>query len=327
MVLPIRPSMIAHRLPILSIVGPTAIGKTDVAIQISRRAPAEIISADSMAVYRGLNIGTAKPTDSQRRLARFHCIDIAEPNERFSVAEFQRCAHAAIDGCTGRGHLPILSGGTGLYVRAVLDGLSLACVPADERFRTALREEADILGSQRLHDRLQCVDPATAERVHPNDLVRIIRALEVWHATGRPLSLYIDRDRAERQPATAIRIGLRMSMDALDLRIVERVHRMYSMGLVREVEGLLARGLSPDAPAMRALGYAETVAYLLRDSTHDECVEKVIKNTRRYARRQMTWFRSDKALHWLDIDQRDAEETADTILDLYRANLERSDTV
>lgn len=301
----------------LAIVGPTAVGKTDAAVAIACRHGGEIISADSMAVYRGTDIGTAKPTPEQRRRVRFHGIDVVEPDRMFSAAEFCVIADKALQECRERGALPLVVGGTGLYVRAFLDRLSLAGVPADPLVRQRLREEAERAGLKTLYDRLAGIDPIATSRIHPNDAVRIIRALEIWMCTGqRPSDLY-QQDRSVRQPIEAVYVGLTMPRETLDMRIDRRVDRMFEQGLVEETAGLLRKGLSPKAPALRALGYREVVAYLRGMMTLDDCIRMVKKNTRRYARRQMTWFRADDRILWLDVTGVKPDRCADRVMEVY----------
>lgn len=313
----------ARERPLLAILGPTAVGKTEVAILAARTLGGEIISADSMAVYRGLDIGTAKPTPSQREQAVFHVIDAADPTSAFNAAEFRRHAVAAAASCRARGKLPIIAGGTGLYVRALLDGYGLAGIPANSDVRAELEAEVRSAGVHGLHQRLAAIDPPTAARLHPNDRVRIVRALEVWHLTGVPLSVYIERDRRSGAKMPVVRVGLSMSMDVLDARINDRVERMFEAGLVAEVRGLLDRGVPTDAPAMRALGYRETVEYLMGAMPHEACVSLVQRNTRRYARRQMTWFRGDTDVRWLDVTASPPDETVGRTIDEYEAGVRR----
>jgi len=285
--------------PVLAIVGPTAVGKTDVAVGVALRLGAEIISADSMAVYRGADIGTAKPTAEQRVLVPFHLLDVAEPCEAFNVSEFRRLALLALKGIQHRGHRAVLVGGTGLYVRAILDGLGLTCVPADKRVRRLLSERAASEGARALHTELAGIDPATAARLHPNDAVRIIRALEVYQVTGRPMSEWLDHDAATRSEVPSIRIGLTMDRVELDRRIEARVDGMLAAGLVAEVERLWRLPRPVTGGVMQGLGYREIGQYLDGRVSLADAVASIKKNTRRYARRQMTWFRADRRIHWI----------------------------
>jgi tRNA dimethylallyltransferase len=306
---------------LVAIVGPTATGKTDVGILLAEALGGEIISADCMAVYRGMDIGTAKPTPEQRQRACFHLIDICHPDEPFSVARFQQLALEAIQQIRERGALPLVVGGTGLYVKALLDGFQIPPTAADEVLRQRLWQEAKQAGSVVLHARLQQVDPQAAARIHPHDAVRIIRALEVYHATGRPIS---DWQRQESPPeiGKARRFGLTMPRGLLYRRINERVERMIAQGWLEEVRRLLEAGYAPDLPAMRSLGYGELVQAIQGKITLCEAIAQIQRETRRFAKRQLTWFRADKQLEWIDASQ-GAEETARQILEQLRSERER----
>jgi len=297
---------------LIAIVGPTATGKTDVGILLAERLNGEIISADCMAVYRGMDIGTAKPTPEQRQRIRFHLIDICHPDEPFSVARFQQLALEAIRQIRERGALPLVVGGTGLYVRALLDGFQIPPAAADETLRRHLWQEVKRGGSHALHVRLQQVDPSAAARIHPHDAVRIIRALEVYHVTGRPIS---DWQRQEPPPelGKVRRFGLTMPREQLYRRIDERVERMIAQGWLEEVRRLLEAGYAPDLPAMRSLGYGELVQVIQGKITLSDAVAQIQRETRRFAKRQLTWFRADHQIEWIDASH-GAEETARRIL-------------
>lgn len=299
--------------PVVAIVGPTAVGKTDIAVALAQRHGGEIVSADSMAVYRGADIGTAKPTPAQRRAVPCHLIDVVEPSETFDVAEYRRMATEAIEAIKQRGRLPFVVGGTGLYVRALLDGLGLTSVPANSAVRAELWQVARLQGSSTLHAQLAAVDPVTASRLHPNDTVRIVRALEVWKCTGEPLSVWIERDQQQRRPVASVRIGLSVAMDVLDRRIDARVDAMMASGLLDEVRALMSRGARPAAGIMRGLGYRELGDHLMGTSSLAEAVTAIKRNTRRFARRQRTWFRGDPSVQWLDITGLSLDEAADRV--------------
>ncbi len=299
---------------LLAIVGPTATGKTDVALGVALRSDAEIISADSMAVYRGADIGTAKPSAEQRALVPFHLLDVAEPGDTFNVAEFCRLASEALADIARRGRRAVVVGGTGLYVRALLDGLGLTHVPADPAVRRELSERAAAAGAPALHAELKVVDPATAARLHPNDAVRIIRALEVFRSTGRALSEWLERDAAERRELPAVRIGLTMDRTELDRRIDARVDRMVEAGLVEEVERLRKRMGPNRGGILQGLGYREINEYLDGHTTLPDAISAITRNTRRFARRQMTWFRADKRICWSDVTGLDVNEVVSRVL-------------
>jgi tRNA dimethylallyltransferase len=303
--------------PILAIVGPTGVGKTAVAVKVAEAASAEIISADSMAVYRGMDIGTAKPTPAERARVPFHVIDVAEPDEEFNVSRFKSLADRAAEGIAARGKRIIVSGGTGLYVRAFLDNLSLTETPPDSSIRERLDAEAREFGAPRLHARLTVVDPGAAARIHPNDRVRIVRALEVYERTGVPISAQQAEDQRNRVSRRAVRIALTAPREVLFRRIEERVEQMITEGLVEEVQGLLAKGYPDASPAYTSLGYKEIVAYLEGKSSLDDAKEEISRNTRRLAKRQWTWFRADRELTWIDISGKTTAEIAQEIRRLW----------
>lgn len=302
---------------VLAVVGATATGKTEVGILLAETLGAEIISADCMAVYRGMDIGTAKPTPEQQRRVRFHLIDVCNPDEPFSVARFQQMALEAIRQIRQRGALPMVVGGTGLYVKALLDGFHIPPAAANEALRQQLWQEVRRLGSAALHARLQEVDQQAASRIHPNDAVRIIRALEVYHTTGRPISEW-----QRRQPPPEVgrvrRFGLTMPRELLYRRINERVEKMIAQGWLEEVRRLLEAGYSPDLSAMRSLGYGELVQVIQGKLLLQEAIALIQRETRRFAKRQLTWFRADKQIEWIDASQ-GAEEAARQILERLRS--------
>jgi tRNA dimethylallyltransferase len=298
---------------IIAVLGPTAVGKTDLAFELASRIGAEIVSADSMAVYRGADIGTAKPTPGQRALVPCHLLDVVEPNATFNASEYRDLARAALTGIADRGRAAVVVGGTGLYVRALLDGLSLAGVPADPSVRAELMARAREDGSVALHHELSAVDPASAARLHPNDTVRIVRALEVRRLTGRSLTEWIAEDRASRRAIPALRIGCRMGQAELDARIEARVDRMMEEGLIGEVVALREAGAIRDRGIMCGLGYAQLCAHLDGDMPLADAVGMIKRDTRRYARRQMSWFRSDRGIRWVDASGARPHDVAETI--------------
>lgn len=287
--------------PLLAVVGPTAVGKTALGIELALRLDGEIISADSMQVYRGMDIGTAKATVEERRGVPHHLLDVRDPDQPMTVAEYQDLAEEAIAAIRSRGRLPIIVGGTGLYVRAVVDRFVFTPMESDPDLRASLAEQAGREGVPALHARLAEVDPDSAARIHPNDLRRIIRALEVYHQTGQPLS---SLQQAEpRDPASVLMIGLTMERPALYRRIEERVDQQLRDGLVEEVRGLLDRGYAPGVGPMVGLGYREMSLYLRGEATLEEATALLKRNTRRYAKRQFTWFRADPRIVWYTISQ------------------------
>lgn len=296
------------KLPILALVGPTAVGKTAVSVALAQRLGAEIISGDSMQVYRGMDIGTAKITPEEMAGVPHHMIDIKEPDQPFTVAEFQGRVDALIREIVGRGRLPMLVGGTGLYVRAVLEPYTFTEMEADPALRSRLAAEEERLGPGHLHRQLQAVDPAAAAKLHPNDLRRIIRALEVHTLTGVPISATQTAAGAERRYDDLF-VGLTMEREALYRRIDQRVDQMLAGGWLEEVQRLLAR-YPPSLPSMRALGYRELVQYLRGLLTLPEATELIKRNTRRFAKRQFTWFRRERRLRWIDVTSGEARTSA-----------------
>ena len=300
----------------IAIGGPTAIGKTAVSIVLAKRLNGEIISADSAAVYRGVDIGTAKPAERERAEARFHLIDVVEPDGDFSVADFKRLSLKALAEIHGRGRAAIIAGGTGLYLRALLEDYGLTSTPADPRIREELNREADEFGTGALHAKLSQSDPAAAAKIHPNDRKRIIRALEVLLNTGDTISAQQQADRDRRNPISAHKFLLHMDRGELDRRIGERVQEQLAAGLEKEVRHHLTRGLSPSLNSLRSLGYKEMAAHILGEVSHEEAVEAIKKNTRRFARRQLTWFRAEPGWTWIDVGGNRPDQTAGVILDL-----------
>ncbi len=276
---------------------------------LGRDLGGEIVAADSRAVYRGMDIGTAKPTREMRAAVPHHLLDVADPREVFTVAQYQELATAAITGVQGRGHVPLLVGGTGLYIRAVVDGLRIPHVAPDWAFRdTAAVQERERPGG--LYERLRQLDPRAAERIHPRNLRRIIRALEVVERTGQPIS---EQQRAQPVPWRVAMAGLRMPRPLLYGRINRRVEEQIAQGLVEEVRRLLAAGVPPTAPAMQGLGYKEIVPFTQGRIPLDAAVAALKRRTRNYARRQETWFRRDPRIQWLDAGHADAAAVAATI--------------
>ena len=288
---------------LLAIVGPTATGKTEVGMGLAEALDGEIISADSMQVYRGMDIGTAKPTAEQRARVPHHLIDILDPDEAFSVADYQARADAALAAIWKRGRQPILVGGSGLYIRAVLEEMDFSLVPPDPEFRRRLLEEARSKGTRALHEWLAEVDPAAAARIHPNDQKRIIRALEVAESTGGAGSGSgkVDRERPPRYNST--QFGLTLEREELYRRIEARVDRMIAGGLVEEVRGLLERSLGEDLISMKGLGYAQIAPHVRGQLSLEEAVSRLKRDTRRFAKRQMTWFRADPRIEWIDVGE------------------------
>ncbi len=295
-----------HSLPlpkILVICGPTASGKSDLALRLARELDAEIVNADSMQVYRRLDIGTAKPGPEQQAEIPHHLIDIAEPDELFSAADYAVAADAAIRDITGRGKRVVIVGGTGLYIRALLKGLVDS--PGDTgEIRAALREEADRIGNVAMLEKLRLVDPELAANLHPNNLVRIIRALEVQQLTGIPLSRYQKEHAFSEKRYDTLQIGISVARPVLYERIERRVDQMLADGLLAEVEVLLSAGFGDGLKSMRSIGYKESAAHLLGKLSLEEAVTLIKRDTRHYAKRQLTWFKADPDILWFEYPEK-----------------------
>jgi tRNA dimethylallyltransferase len=281
--------------PVLALVGPTAAGKTALALELAPALGAEIVSADAMLVYRGMDIGTAKPTPKERARVRHHLVDLVDPSEEFSVARFQPMARAAIADVLARGRLPLLVGGSGLYFHSVVD--EFVFPPTERAVRRRLEAEAEQAGLPLLYRRLLDEDPEAAARVQPANLRRIVRALEVIELTGEPFRARLP----EPTPYyPLVGVGLDRDPAELDERIAVRVDRMWTAGFVAEVEALVVEGLREGPTASRALGYAQVLAQFDGTLSPEEARERTVTTTRRFVRRQRSWFRRDATLAWFD---------------------------
>jgi tRNA dimethylallyltransferase len=295
----------------LAIVGPTASGKTEAAIAVAERLGAEICSVDSMLVYRGMDVGTAKPTPSERSRVPHHLLDLAEPSERFTVARFQQLARETLGDLAARGTAALLVGGSGLYLRAVVDELTFP--PEDQAIRASLEGEAASLGGERLHARLAELDPVAAARIEPRNVRRTVRALEVVAASGQPFSSFAEA--WERYPAANVRAaGVRLDPELLAERIRARVDAMLEHGWLDEVAGLVADGFGDWLTSSQAIGYAELALHLDGRLTLEDAVETTVKRTRNLARRQMAWFRRDPRIEWFDAGEGGAAELVEPIV-------------
>lgn len=282
---------------ILVITGPTASGKSRLSMDIASLYPVEIISADSMQVYKYMDIGTDKPSLNDRSKVPHHLIDIKFPYEPWSVEEFQRRAGTAVKAITARGNIPCLVGGTGLYIRAFLQSYPLTGAPPDAEFRREMRELAARQGNRAVHDLLLDKDPRSHESLHPNDLKRVIRALEYFRVTGRPISSRMDMEISHRYDP--VMLGLQWNRDELYKKIDNRVDDQFRRGVIAEVKSLMIRGYSHRLRSMQGLVYKEVCNYLLGLTTERETRELVKRNTRRFARRQFTWFGREEGIIWI----------------------------
>lgn len=284
--------------------GPTGIGKTSVAIEIARRFGGEIINADSMQIYRFMNIGTAKPTLEEQSLVKHHLVGIINPDQLFDAVKFTDRAGKIIAHLVEKQVLPFVVGGTGLYIKALVHGLFREN-SSDPEIREELNQMAETHGSEYLYQNLKEIDPTTAERLHPNDTFRIIRALEVYRVTGKPLSNFHDAHRFSDQPYRVLKIGLDLDRDILYDRISSRVESMIEQGLVEEVKQLLAMGCSSDLKAMQSIGYRHMADYIEGRLEWEAALDTMKRDTRRYAKRQLTWFRADPEMVWFHPEQLD----------------------
>lgn len=295
--------------PLVALVGPTAVGKSGIAILVAKALGTEVLTADSRQVYRGMDIGTDKPTPAERQGVPHRLIDLVEPDQPFNAGEFRRQALAEIARLHREGKVPLLVGGTGLYVRTVLRGLWEG-PPADWEFRRRLERDAEAHGADWLYQQLVEADPASARRLHPNDRVKIIRALEVRHLLGRPLSEAHQRHAFADQPFTPLLIGLTRERAALYQRVNDRVELEIAKGLVEETKELMERGYGRQLGSMKGLGYKQMAGYLAGDYDYDEAVRRLKRDTRHFAKRQMTWFRKEPGLQWFTLGEQETSAQA-----------------
>ncbi len=298
---------------ILVIVGPTGAGKTDTAVQVAHAVGGEILTADSMQVYRGMDIGTAKPTRDERQGIPHHLIDLVAPDAEFSVAEYVALADRLIADISARGRVPIVAGGTGFYINALIDRWEFPPQPANLAFRERMKAEAAEQGAEALHAQLCDIDPVSAARLHVNDIKRVIRALEVYHLTGRPLSTFQYKTKGGEQagrhlddgePDQRYRplfFGLTLPREVLYQRLAQRVSTQLDAGLLDEVRRLYEHGYGPELSAMKGITYRQLLGYLRGDYDFATAVELMVRDNRHYAKRQYTWFNADPRIHWLDL--------------------------
>lgn len=282
--------------------GPTAVGKTDISLALARNLCGEIISADSAQVYRYMDIGTAKLKKEEMQGIKHYMIDEVDPDKDFSVAQFRDRAEAYIRDINARGKLPIITGGTGLYINSLLDNLDFTESICDEEFRMEMKQLAEEKGTEYVHGMLEKVDPASFRKLHPNDLRRTIRALEVYRSTGKPISYFQEQSKKLPPKYQYAYITLTMDREKLYQRIEQRVDKMMDEGLVEEVEQLLNMGYHRGLTSMQALGYKEIASYLQGEISKEEAVRVLKRDTRHYAKRQLTWFRRDKRIFWVNSD-------------------------
>ena len=296
---------------VLGFVGATASGKTSLALQVAKELPSEIICMDSMQIYRKMDIGTAKPTAQEQAVAPHHMLDLVDPTDSFSVAAYVDKAHKVIADILGRGNIPILVGGTGLYLQGLTLPMNYGGLPSDPAIRAQLTEELSRIGAQAMHERLAAVDFETAQRLHPNDTRRVIRALEIHALSGIPMSRHQTPTDAD-SPYQFSLYAIDWPRATLHERINQRVDLMMENGLLSEVRSLIDQGVPADAQSMQGLGYKELLPALHDPTALPAAVEQIKTGTRNYARRQLIWFRRDKRIHWIPSDE--LNTAASTIL-------------
>lgn len=304
--------------PLVVLTGPTAVGKTALSIAFAKAIQGEIISADSMQVYRGMDIGSAKIREEEMDGIPHHLLNILEPDEPFNVMIFQQLAKKAIREIYDRGHIPILTGGTGFYIQSVLYDISFT-EESDITVREGLEREANEKGAEYLHEKLAKVDPATAENIHANNIKRVIRALEFYELNGYPLSQHNETERRKSSPYLFRYYVLNEPREILYERIEKRVDQMLTEGLVAEVEALKERGCTRDMVSMQGLGYKEILDYLAGVCTLEEAIDTIKKETRHFAKRQLTWFRREKEVTWVEKGSfKDAPELLTFLIEDYK---------
>lgn len=290
-----------NKIPLISVVGPTASGKTRLGVMLAQRFGGEVISADSMQIYKDMDIATAKPTEEEMCGVPHWLVGFLSPSESFSVAQYVEAAKEKIEDIRSRGRLPIIVGGTGLYVSSLLNNISFSEDNADYALRKELEERAKKFGAQKLIDELAEFDPETAERMHPNNLKRIIRAIEIYKTTGITMTEQNRRSRLEESPYKAVKIGLKANdRQFLYDRINKRVDVMVEQGLIDEAKSVLSKECS--MTAQKAIGYKELIPYFNGEATLEQALDKLKMESRRYAKRQLTWFMRDEEIKWFDID-------------------------
>lgn len=299
--------------PVVVVLGPTATGKSALGLALAEHLDGEVVNADALQVYRGFDLGTAKPTPEERRRVPHHLVDILDPTERYSAGEFARRARRAIDEIRSRRRRPVVVGGSGLYLRALLEGIS-PVPPGDRQVRAGLRERLEREGLGPLYQELRARDPETAGRLPPGDTQRILRALEVVEVSGTPLSEWIARQPYGQDRLPAVRLGLTLPRKLLYDSLERRVTRMVERGWVGEVGSLLSRGVPLSAPAFQAIGYSEIARHVAGEWSLERAVEETVRATRRFAKRQLTWFRRERDIVWLDA--RDVERTPASVVEL-----------
>lgn len=294
-------------IPLIVVAGPTASGKTGLAIDIANYVGGEIVSADSMQIYKYMDIGTAKPTEEEQERAVHHLIDFLEPDDEFSVADYTELAHKTIADITSRGKIAVMAGGTGLYINSVVNDVTFGEMDTDYELREELHKIAEEKGSEYLLSMLAEFDEVSAKRLHPNNLRRIIRAIEFYRVTGKPISQHQEETKQVKSRYNPLMLCIDWDREALYDRINRRVDIMINEGLVDEVKRLMDMGYTKDINSMKGIGYKEVMDYLNGETTLEEAVEIIKQSSRRYAKRQLTWFRRDERIHYVTSENPFAE--------------------
>ncbi len=320
----VRDNMAEKREKLIVVAGPTASGKTALGIALAKRLNGEIVSADSMQLYRGMDIGTAKADAEERAEVPHHMLDIAEPGEDYSVSRYVEEATAVCRELLRQGKQPIVVGGTGLYIDALLAGRQYAVTEEDKTLRSALSDEYDRLGGEKMLERLRMADPERAEKLAPTDKRRIVRALEIFSLTGESMTEHDRRSRMQPPAFDALYAVLSFSdRAALYARIEQRVERMCERGLFEETETLLRRGVPDESTCMQAIGYRQAAAALRGECSREEAIDLIKQATRRYAKRQLTWFRRREEALWLEADRMTTDELAEEIIRKWKSGIEK----
>lgn len=312
-------------IPLIVVAGPTASGKTGLAIDIANYTGGEIVNADSMQIYRYMDIGSAKPTKEERAKAVHHMIDFLEPDSEYSVADYTEDAHKVIADIVSRGKMPVMCGGTGLYINSVVNDVSFGEVETDYNLREELRKAAEEKGGEYLIEMLREFDPISAERLHPNNLKRVIRAIEFYKLTGVPISEHQEETKKQKSRYNPLMMCIEWDREVLYDRINKRVDMMLEGGLIDEVKKLRDMGYTKDLNSMQGIGYKEVMDYLDGKYTLDETVEIIKQSSRRYAKRQMTWFRRDERIHYLPSGNAFGE--AKSLIDEYKKSVHLWETL
>lgn len=306
---------------VIVILGPTASGKTALSVELAREINGEIVSADSMQVYKYMNIGTAKPDKEERKGIKHFMIGEIEPDEEFNVARYKKKAYSYIKEIHKKSKVPIVAGGTGLYINSLIYNINFTKTICDWDYRKRMRKVAEEKGNLYLHNRLKEIDPEAADEIHHNNIKRVIRALEVYKYTKKPLTYHKKKSMNEPPKFKFIKFGLNMQRELLYENINKRVDQMLRKGLVEEVSELIKKGFKKDSIAMQGLGYKEVISYLKGECTLDETVNLIKRNTRRYAKRQMTWFKKIKNVIWINVDE---YKNLQEILEFIKTKLQES---